>query len=266
MKDYKKEFDKFVGMLERGENFGFSRFSDGEIFILKNQKLVLEQNRFVTGDRSGAGYYTKEEEKNYDPKSHRHISERLKDCLSSKKKNYFKGLSCNEDTDICLEEDVLKYQMSLSSGDEDHLTFSNLFINANYPRFINEFLPVLKTKKIVFVANENADLSKLGLNIVKDFRIGNNCFVNNYDLPSEINEWIEANDIQDVVFLISASTLTNFIVKDGFFSHPNNTYIDIGSSLNPWMGLEGWQYSRAYLQHWVLGRHNKYGIQEDSWS
>jgi hypothetical protein len=48
--------------------------------------------------------------------------------------------------------------------------------------------------------------------------------------------------------------------------HPKNTYIDIGSSLNPWMGLEGWMYSRAYLQHWVLGKLNKYGVQEDTWS
>ena len=266
MKDYKEEFSKFLEMLNRGENFGLSRFSDGEIFILKNQKLVLERDRFVTGERSGIGRYTEEEEKSYDPTSHEHISHRLKDCLSSRKKNYFKGLSCNEDTDICLEDDVLKYQILLSPDDEEHLTFSNVFINANYPRFINEFLPVLKSKQIVFVANESADLTKLGLNIIKDFRIGSNCFVTNYDLPSEINEWIEGNDTRGVVFLISASTLSNFIVKDCFFKHPENTYIDIGSSLNPWMGLEGWQYSRAYLQHWILGNPNKYGTQEDSWS
>jgi hypothetical protein len=265
MKDYKEEFDKFLRMLSECEHFGFSRFSDGEIFILKNKELILEENRFVTGERSGPGRYTKEEEKSYDPKIHSHVSLRLKECLSANKKNYFKGLSCNEDTAICLEDDVLKYQMSFTTDDE-HLTFSNLFINANYPRFIQECMPILRRRRIVFVANEKADLSKLGLNIIKDFRIGSNCFINNYDLPSEINEWIESNDVKDVVFLISASTLTNFIVKDCFFKHPDNTYIDIGSSLNPWMGLEGWQYSRAYLQHWILGHHNKYGIQEDTWS
>jgi len=84
-----------------------------------------------------------------------------------------KGLSGNEDTAICLEDDVLKYQISFTTDDE-HLTFSNLFINANYPRFMEEYIPVLQKKKIVFVANENADLSKLGLNIIKDFRIGSN--------------------------------------------------------------------------------------------
>ena len=173
MKDYKKEFDKFLKMLSESEPFGFSRFSDGEIFILKNEELILEENRFVTGKRSGPGRYTKEEEKSYDPELHGYISNRLKDCLSANKKNYFKGLSCNEDTAICLEDDVLKYQTSFTTDDE-HLTFSNLFINANYPRFMEEYMPVLQKKKIVFVATENADLSKLGLNIIKEFRISSN--------------------------------------------------------------------------------------------
>ena len=39
MKTYKKGFDKFVKMLSDGEHFGFSRFSDGAIFILKNKEL-----------------------------------------------------------------------------------------------------------------------------------------------------------------------------------------------------------------------------------
>ena len=32
----------------------------------------------------------------------------------------------------------------------------------------------------------------------------------------------------------------------------DNTYLDIGTCLSPWMGLESWKYSRAYLQHWIL--------------
>jgi len=49
MKNYKEKFDKFLKMLSEGEQFGFYRFSDGEIFILKNEKLNLEKNRFFTG-------------------------------------------------------------------------------------------------------------------------------------------------------------------------------------------------------------------------
>ena len=267
MKNYTQEFDKFKDMLSKDEPFAFSRFSDGEIFILKNQRLVLDNSGFITGDRVGAGVYPEEERKDFDPSKHSYISERLVDCLSSKKKNYFKALSCNEDTDICLEDDVMAFQQGIANGDEEHQTFATLFINANYPRFLQEIVPNILNKKVVFVVNEKADLSQTQFtNIVKTFRIGSNCIVNDYDLPDKINQWIEENDIKDTVFLVSASTLSNFIIKDCFFKNPQNTYIDIGSSLSPWFGLEGWKYTRAYLQHWIMGIKNKYGVQEDSWN
>ena len=53
-KDFSQEFDKFLGKLQRKENFAFARFSDGELFILKNQKVVLAENYFITGDRLGS--------------------------------------------------------------------------------------------------------------------------------------------------------------------------------------------------------------------
>ncbi|MHA1939247.1 MAG: hypothetical protein ACW97O_13635 [Candidatus Thorarchaeota archaeon] len=267
MKDYTQEFDKFLAMLNNNENFGYARFSDGEINLLKSMKVVLHDTGFICGDDVGHGRYPAEEGKDVDPEKHPHVIAKLHDCLKARKPNYFKGLACNEDNDVCKDDNILLYQQEICGGDEEHQTFANLFINANYPRFMNEVLPVLQSKKdIVFVCNKNADVSKMGLNVVKRFDIGNNCIVNDFELPAKINEWIKENDIKNKVFLISASTLTNFIVHDCFMEHPENTYIDIGSSLNPWMGLEGWMYSRAYLQHWVLGKLNKYGVQEDTWS
>jgi|TARA_R100000152_G_C6776273_1_gene205275 hypothetical protein len=267
MKDYHEEFNKFKKMFEEKENFAFSRFSDGEIFILKNERLILSENGFVTGDRSGHGIYPTEERKDFDPDKHSYISDRLNLCLSSYKHNYFKGLSCNEDTDICLEDDVLVYQKNISGDDEDHHTFATVFINANYPRFMNEIVPIIKDRPIVLVTNENCTHDALPFsNIVKVFNIGSNCIVNDFNLPDEINEWIEENNIENTIFLVAASTLSNFIIKDCFFMNPQNTYIDIGSSLSPWMGLDGWKYSRAYLQHWILGHPNKYGTQVDTWS
>jgi hypothetical protein len=150
-------------------------------------------------------------------------------------------------------------------GDDEHLTFSNVLINANYNRFCHEMMPLIQKKPVVMICNEGADLSSFTMNIVKDFRVGSNCIINDYDLIQEILNWISENDIKDHIFLCSASTLSNYIIHQCFEKFPNNVYLDIGSALSPWMGLEGWQYSRAYLQHWILGRFNKYGLQEDKW-
>jgi len=266
IKDYKKEFDKFLSLLESGENFAFSRFSDGEVFILKGERVVLAENSFITGDIEGQGRYPKEEQKDFDPERDKFYQEKLIEALRYRKKNYYKGLTGIVDEDIA-GKGSFEFQLDLyGEGDDEHLSFSNVFINNNYPRFINEIVPILRDREIVLIVNEGATLSDLHLNIVKDFRVGSNCIINDYSLVEEIKSWIRDNDVQGKIFLFSASTLSNYIIHECFKEFDKNTYIDIGSSLNPWMGLDGWKYSRAYLQHWVLGMPNKYGEQEDSWN
>ena len=137
-------------------------------------------------------------------------------------------------------------------GDDEHLTYSNLFINNNYPRFMQEMLPVICEKEIVFVANEAAKFDELPLKIIKHFPVGTNCIINDYHLVEEIKNWIKSNNIENTIFLFSASTLSNYIIHECFKEHSNNTYLDVGTCLSPWMGLEGWKHSRAYLQHWIL--------------
>ncbi len=41
MKTFEGDLLKFVSLVENGENFAYSRYSDGELFILQNQKLEL---------------------------------------------------------------------------------------------------------------------------------------------------------------------------------------------------------------------------------
>ena len=40
-KNFKEEFDKLLGMIKSGENFAFTRFSDGELFIMQNKTVIL---------------------------------------------------------------------------------------------------------------------------------------------------------------------------------------------------------------------------------
>lgn len=266
MKEFSKEFDKFKDKLKKEENFALARFSDGETFILKGEELSLSETGFVTGDRKGHGIYPIEEQKKFNPEKDKFYQDRLIDAFTHRKKNYYKGLLGREDEDIA-GDSTFQFQLDLyGSGDDEHLTYSNVFINANYPRFLKELIPLLVNRKIVLVCNENADLSNFVVPVVKDFRVGTNCIINDYALVERIKEWITENNIRDHVFLCSASTLGNYIIHQCFEDCDDNTFLDIGSALSPWMKLEGWKYSRAYLQHWILGMPNKYGIQEDKWN
>ena len=67
MKDFTKAFDVLLNKIKNKENFAFSRFSDGELFIMQNKNLILADNYYVTGDIKGPNRYTKEEHKEYIP-------------------------------------------------------------------------------------------------------------------------------------------------------------------------------------------------------
>lgn len=265
-KTFSAEFDRLLQKLKDEENFAFLRFSDGELFMLRGDKLVLAENSYTTGNRTGTGHYPKEEQKDFDPERDAFYRDRLIAALQHRQPNYFKGLTGVVDEDIA-GEGAFEYQLEMhGEGDDEHLTFANVLINANYKRFIEEMMPLVKQKPIVMICNEAATLTNFAFPVVKDFRVGSNCIINDYSLIEDIKEWIRDNDIQDHIFLCSASTLSNYIIHECFKEFPNNTFIDIGSALNPWMELEGWMHSRAYLQHWILGQPNKYGIQEDTWN
>jgi len=264
-KTFSKEFAKFVDLLKSGENFAFSRFSDGELFMLKGERLVLAENNYITGELKGHGVYPKEEQKDFDPERDKFYQEKLVEALQYRKKNYYKGLTGLADEDIA-GKGAFQFQLDLcGDGDDEHLTYSNVFINNNYPKFIEQIIPILSQKEIVFIANEAATLDNLPFKVIKHFKVGTNCIINDYNLVDDIKLWIQENDIKDKVFLFSASTLSNYIIHECFKECDENTYMDIGTCLSPWMGLDGWKYTRAYLQHWVLGMHNKYGTQVDTW-
>ena len=42
MKDFVEHFYLLYNKLKNGEHFAFSRFSDGEMIIMKNQELVFQ--------------------------------------------------------------------------------------------------------------------------------------------------------------------------------------------------------------------------------
>ena len=64
MKTFKGDFDLFKNKLINNEHFAFSRFSDGEMFILQNKRLVLSENGHIIGNQKGGGWYNREEQKN----------------------------------------------------------------------------------------------------------------------------------------------------------------------------------------------------------
>jgi hypothetical protein len=240
MKDFRQDFFKLLSKLKTGENFAFSRFSDGEMYILQNIETKLDKNLIKIGQRVENGPYKKDDFKHFDPNKHQKSREKLIDSFLYEQKNYYRGISCR----CCVGQENFDWQLEQLGGDHETLTWANLWVNANYPLFVSNVLPQFYNKKVVFVCNKNANLSKFPF-VVKDFRVGYNAMVNDWNVIDEMLEWVSENKIQNHVFLFSASSFTNIAIYDLYKKFPENTYIDIGTTLTPMMDMPA---DRDYLQ------------------
>tara|TARA_B100000287_G_scaffold433359_1_gene494893 strand:- start:1133 stop:1924 length:792 start_codon:yes stop_codon:yes gene_type:complete len=263
MKTFKVEFDKLLSKLKTKENFAFTRFSDGELFIMQNKKIILASNHYVTGDIKGPNIYTEEEQKQFLPEKHQFYRQKLIECFKYKQHNYFKGICTG--TDPHLGRQNFDWQINLLGEEEENLTFSNLLINANYRRFVEEIIPLFVNREVIYVVNKLADTSRLPFEIKKTFQIGSNCMINDFHIINEVKEYIAKNNINDHIILCSAASLSNFIIYENYKECPSNTYMDIGSCLNPLLNLEGWKHTRGYLTHYWLNSGNYFGTQVDEW-
>ena len=50
MKTFKGEFDKIANLIRSDDPFSFTRFSDGELTVLRNKTLILGDGVLVQGD------------------------------------------------------------------------------------------------------------------------------------------------------------------------------------------------------------------------
>jgi hypothetical protein len=240
MKNFREEFFKFKSKLDNKENFAFSRYSDGEMYILQNKELVLDNNVIQIGDEKQGGVYQAPDFKHFDPKEHSFYQQKLVESLQYKQHNYYKGISCS----CCVGKEAFDWQVDLAGGDDESLTWANLWVNGNYPIFITHILPIFYSRDCVFIGHEDANLNRLPF-FVKDFRVGYNAMINDYGKIENIKEWIRTNNVKNHVFLFSASTFTNLAIVELFRDYPDNTYVDIGTCLTPMMDMPT---HRGYLQ------------------
>ena len=263
MKDYIKAFDILLNKIKNGENFAFTRFSDGELDILKNKYVILASDYFISGKLKGNGIYTKEENKEFIPEKHQKHRKLLIESFKFNEKGYYKGICTSSDSHVGSQS--FQWMLDLHGGDHENLTYSNLLINSNYKRFVEEMLPLFSNRDIIYVVNEAANTDNLPFAIKKKFVIGSNCMVNNFDTAEMVRGYLEKNNIKDHLVLCSAASLSNLVIYKCYKENQENTFLDIGSCLNPLLNLEGWKYTRGYLTNYWLGVNSSFGSQIDVW-
>ena len=214
--DHRKDFCEALEKIKTLNSFAISRYADGEASVLKN---------LTVGNKDGWLY---KKDKNLIFRSD------LRKSLTCTDKNFVYGIS-SRNID---EKNYLFLRKFIQQGLK-YITFSDIWVNANYNMFNELFLATLnETKKeIAVITNPKANIKKLKEFInVKDFiPIKGNCvqyWEKNKDHLKALLD-LKASLNEEIIFLIASGPLSNILIYEMWRSNRNNIYLDIGSTLDP---------------------------------
>lgn len=200
----KDEYEKFWQKILRGENFALTRQADGEL------ALMLGQPFEVDGWNTSEGITA--------------LGAALKETLKIDAPNFFYGISCP----CC---DSAAYYWYLREIKSRNITFSNIWVNANFKTFYQDF-QTLK-RDAVLITNWRGEGKKFGrLNVKRHYFVGDDC-VKFYEDECEnlIRQIIaETGHEKNLLYVVSAGPLSCVIIAALFKNNPNNCYIDFGSA------------------------------------
>jgi hypothetical protein len=209
---FRGDLEFLLEKLKNRDKFAFSKYADGEYKILVNEDI-----KNCDGWKFEHGVNIKE-------------YELLLDSFKYDHPDYYVGISCP-----CCQSKLHVNWMRDNVGTKN-VTWANIFVNHNYSFFVDNFIPEFNKweGKVTLFANEK------GLNKELPFK------VDNY-IPLHLNSWKEphlSNIIEETLplskeednqlFLFSAGPLGNILSYLMHSQNQNNTYLDIGSTINPW--------------------------------
>lgn len=234
-----KHFWFFLTRLEQRRPFSFIRFSDGELEILKNEKLEISDNKIVWSKGQVNFSYPEYDFKSFLPEENAEVRVLLEKSAIYSADNFFKGIPTAHNrapADTAL--------MKKLSSSEVNLTFADLFMNENYPLFLREFVPRVKARdNVSLIGNYRMNSAQLNPNWLF-FGIPDNAFDKFLQVVGEAHRFCLELP-RDYVVLCSASSITNVLGHQLHEARPDLTFVDIGTTLHPLTGMP--PSRRSYL-------------------
>jgi len=241
IKTFQSEFFRFNELLKEKINFTLTRFGDGEMTILFNQYANFT-NKFN-------GEWV------YDPNNEHHqfFRNKLIEAIQYKQNEYYIGIVPPSLVGWEKHNEI----RNISGQNEEMLTFCTVYMRSNYNLFLEYTYPLLKNYEIIGVFHNNANFSDLDFQIKKLFSVGVNAWMTDYYLTDEIPKYIRENKIKNHLFLFAAGPLAPILIKECHMVEPENSYINIGSTMDMLVGLGG-------TRHYLRGEANE-NINMDDW-
>ena len=226
------------------EKFVFTRYSDGELFMLFGKEIKLTENgAWIDGKKVNSQQYAEHDRKTYLPDRDRKIVDMLREAYKYKADHYLIGMPL----ECCVGKEMFN-ELKEKEGIPKVYTTSNLLINANYPYFLEKTLKILETREIILIANKRAKTDRIK-NLTNFVMLGDDCGHYIDEIIDEVDKILtNGKDQENTVILCAASYMSNLIGHHVAKKFRNITFLDIGTALHPIFGFE---LSRDYLiRYW----------------
>lgn len=222
VKNFANDLINFNIKLESREPFAISRFNDGELSIINNKPYKASRHH---GTRE---FIFQPDQK------HVEFQELLRTAYLYDHPTYYTGIVCP----CCASLEEHSTAKKIISRSIDNLTWANIFVNSNYKKFIESTIPLFSTyKRIVLVCNKLSTPSGLPFhnNVYKTVHVPTTAWLSE-DIVSELMEHVATSQSGEL-YIVAAGPLSNVLVMKCNEINPDNTYIDIGSTLDGYLGL-----------------------------
>ena len=219
-KDYHKDIEILKEEIESQRNFSFSKFCDGEWAVMSNQQINNKEFWF--------------EPKN---PTDQKLREALIDSFQFTDSSYYVGIACPNVFGI----DLHRVMKRVSRQSQDHLTWADIWVNSNYKYFCEKIVPLFSEREVVLFCQESGNVNNLPFKPTQVYRVGNNAWKTNYSQIEEDKMFIDSNGIRDHIFLFCCGPFGNMLCHQLTEHSKDNTYLDIGSTLNPWLKSAGFE-------------------------
>jgi len=227
------DLTKFTQLVRQRSPFTFVRFSDGEIEILRNRKLVISSGVTEFRGKKFSNQFPEFDQKRFDPQNSQDMRSDLLTSALFNGSAYFKGIPTRHNHAIGDREFMLR----LNGGFSAQMTFSDLFLNENFIRARSDFFPfaVSRYNHLLVVGNWRCEL-KSYLSKGNLVQIPDNFFATyQQTLENVLGRLEEAPE--STLVLSSASSLSNVLGYRLRQSRSDMTFLDIGTVLNDLIGL-----------------------------
>jgi len=228
-----EDFERFEQLVHEGRAFTFVRFSDGEIEILRNRKLVIADGVTKFRGKKFSNQFPEFDQKRFDPRSDQGVRRDLLASALFSDQAYYKGVPACHNNALGDREFMLR----LNGGFTLQMTFSDLFLNANFIRSRTSFFPSISEcfDDLLVIGNWRCELSDY-LAKGRLIQIPDNFFAS-YQQTLEMVMAALMEAPQSALVLSSASSLSNVLGHRLRLMRPDLTFLDIGTVLNDLMGL-----------------------------